>query len=98
MPTWTAEKMINWMQKDDAQVGKMLVALLQKQTRQEQHIEKTVLRNFQGFSATDAPRLTIYAKRFQYRGFLTPKELYVARKRLHKYSKQLAAIANEKLS
>ena len=93
---WTSEQIVRWIQEDEEQVGKMLVALLTKQTDHERHIERTKFRNFVGFSATDAPRLTVYAKRFQRRGHLTEKELFVARKRLVKYRKQLAEIANER--
>lgn len=93
---WTRTQIEEGLQKSNEWVVKGLLALYARQTQVEQRTEKTHDKNWRGFNATDAPRLTSYAKFYQQRGFLTEKQLYVARKRIMKYAQQLAHIANEK--
>ena len=93
---WTRSQIEEGLRTNDMWVIKGLLALYTRQTQVEQRTEKTHDKNWRGFSATDAPRLTSYAKFYQNRGFLSSKQLYVARQRIMKYAQQLANIANEK--
>ncbi len=77
-------------------VGRAVYALFERQTRDEQALDATMLHNGVGFSGCDAEILSSFAKFWKKTGFLTPKQLVIARKKLPKYRKQLAEIAEEK--
>lgn len=76
-------------------ICRALVALYERQTEDEQSTETTSTKNGIGFNGIDAPILTSLAKFYQERGFLTPKQVDLAAKRLQRYTKQLAHIANQ---
>ena len=82
--------------KNDEQVKKALLELFAKQTADEQVQETTKYVNMIGFSGADAFILSSFAKQLTERGYLSPKQMDLLRKRIVKYSKQLARIANEK--
>lgn len=77
-------------------VGRAVYALFERQTREEQNADMTVHHNGVGFSGCDAEILSSFAKFWKKTGFLTPKQAVIARKKLVKYRKQLAEIAEEK--
>ncbi len=86
-------------------VGRALVALLQRQTADEQRANDTRVWNAVGFSGADARSGTITAKTFIGRGTLLDWQLAKWTKpakngypRLCKYAKQLNEIAMEKCS
>lgn len=87
----------------EAVVGRALVALLQRQTADEQRANDTRVWNAVGFSGADARSGTITAKTFIGRGALLDWQLARWTKpakngypRLCKYAKQLNEIALEK--
>jgi hypothetical protein len=94
--TWTPEEIVAALERSDAFVCHAVCALYERQTRDEQAIGETVVHNKVGFSGCDAEILSSFAKFCKKTGFLTPKQTALARKKLPKYRKQLAAIAAEK--
>ncbi|MDO8661008.1 MAG: hypothetical protein Q7K43_03905, partial [Candidatus Woesearchaeota archaeon] len=64
------------------------------QTSDEFFAEDTKYSNGVGFNGNDAQILTSFAKFLGFRGHLTSKQIFVARKKLLKYSGQLTSIAN----
>ena len=80
----------------DGFVGRAVYALFERQTNEEQNADMTVHQNGVGFSGCDAEILSSFAKFWKKTGFLTPKQLVLARKKLGKYRRQLAEIALEK--
>lgn len=94
---WTAEDMKNILNKYDDQVGKALVKLYARQTIDEQKDHETKEYNNIGFNGVDAPILTSFAEFYQKKGFLSQKQLVIARKKIMKYANQLCSIVNEEV-
>lgn len=102
---WTPEDVKALLLKSDKAVGRALLALLERQTFDEQQSHDTKHANGRGFSAFDAPILTDMALFYRRTGFLTPKQLAWLRSgtakrpqpRIAKYAGQLAEIANAKV-
>ena len=92
---WTIEEIKELIATNSQFVGRCLIKLFERQTAEEQNSDITIHRNGMGFSAYDADILSSMAKQFQRYGKLTDKQLYVARKKLQKYIKQLVRIANK---
>jgi hypothetical protein len=82
------------LETSDAWLTRGLVAIYNKQTDSEQNDGQTHEDNGIGFNGADAELLSSYASQFIARGFLTPKQIEFTRKKMLKYSGQLAKIAN----
>ena len=95
--TWTAEDMKQILNKYDDQVGKALVKLYAYQTIDEQKDHETKEHNNVGFNGADAPILSSFAEFYQKRGFLSQKQLVIARKKIMKYANQLCNIVNQEV-
>lgn len=91
---WTAEESRANILKSDQWLYRGLQAIYARQTQAEQAVEGTIENNGIGFNGIDGNILSSFAKQAAYRGFLTPKQLVVARKAMPKYAGQLAKIAN----
>lgn len=94
---WTADEIRANMLKSDQWLYRGLKAIYARQTQAEQSVEGTLENNGVGFNGVDGHILSSFAKQAAYRGFLTPKQLAVARKAMPKYASQLAKIANRKI-
>lgn len=97
MKIWTVEEMKNILNKYDDQVGKALVKLYEKQTYDEKQAHETKEHNGVGFNGVDAKILTSFANFYKKTGFLTPKQLIIARKKIMKYAAQLCRIVNQEV-
>jgi len=94
---WTAESLWNKLSTNDSQLIKALHRLYDFQTRTEKIDRETKYFNNVGFNGTDGKfmsSLATFHKRF---GYLSSKQLFCLRKRMKKYSGQLAKIANGEL-
>lgn len=91
---WTKEEIHRLILSSDIMVEKSLSKLAARQTSDEFFAEDTKYHNGAGFNGSDAPILTSFVKFMGFRGHLTSNQIFVARKRLLKYSGQLASIAN----
>jgi len=105
MATYTKEVIKNLLETNDAAVMRALIVLYRRQTASEQSAESTHEHNGVGFTAFDAHLLTSFAKQViqwessrdrRYPTALSSKQIQIARKRLAKYSQQLANEANER--
>jgi hypothetical protein len=94
---WNKDNVREFLMKDDHAVGRGLVILLGYQTADEQQSGNTTHDNGCGFNGTDAEFLTRLAMFYREHGFLTPGQLVHARKKILKYSGQLARHANAEL-
>lgn len=83
------------LQENDRWLVRGLLALYSRQTSDEQSGEYTRYDNKRGFNSTDAPLLTSFAKQVNRGRSLTAKQLSWTRKKMLKYSGQLARIARE---
>lgn len=81
---------------DDRWLIRGLLAIFQFQTESEKSIEATTDHNDVGFNGVDGRILTSFAKFYQKRGFLSPKQLHLTRKKMLKYCGQLQKIAERK--
>ena len=97
---WTPEEIRENLQNHDVWVTKAVVAIYNYQTADEQASEETKHHNNVGFNGADGRILSSFAKQIQnfrpgkYRSPLSPKQMKIARKKILKYSGQLAKIAN----
>ena len=91
---WTTEKMKDILNRYDDQVCKAVVKIYENQTTDEQSAHETKHVNGIGFNGADAPIMSSFAEFYMKRGFLSPKQLMIARKKIMKYAGQLCVIAN----
>lgn len=96
MRTWTKEEIKNLILTNDRMVGLSLKQLYNCQTADEQASHETNHQNGMGFNGVDAPILTSFAVFYMERGYLSPRQLVIARKKLVKYSGQLTRLANNR--
>ena len=92
---WTKEAIVDLIDNNDKAVARALLRIYAAQTSDEQATQGTRHTNGVGFNSVDAPTLTSIAQRcMQYGGTLTPKQTDLVRRRIRKYARQLADIAN----
>ena len=91
---WTMEKMKDILSRYDDQVCKAVVKIYEYQTADEKDSHETKEHNNVGFNGADAPIMSSFAEFYIKRGFLSPKQLMIARKKIMKYAGQLCKIAN----
>ena len=93
---WEKEEIRTMLETRDVAVRKGLVSILKFQTRQEVDSEETIEDNGVGFNGADAPFLTSLAMQVAAGRTLSKKQMMFGRKRILKYSGQLARIANSR--
>jgi hypothetical protein len=86
---WNKESIQQLLATNDKAVGKALLVLLANQTADERATGQTKEHNGRGFTGCDAEILTSFAQQFQLRGWLSPKQIIIARRKLNKYWQQL---------
>jgi hypothetical protein len=95
-PVWTKNAIRRLLEHSDLAVERACVALLDRQTDVEQASDATIRKNWVGFNAADAKRLSKAGKWVRSGNHLDGWFLKEARRRVVKYAGQLADIANEK--
>lgn len=91
---WTKDEMKNILNKYDDQVAKAILKLYNYQTADEQICSETKENNGVGFNGADAEILSSFARFYAKTGYLSPKQMIIARKKIMKYAGQLCKIAN----
>lgn len=69
-----------------------LMTVFKEQTAVEQQAHSADTRNGRGFSKFDAELLTSFAKQFKAKGWLSPRQKFITRKRMVKYAAQLVKL------
>jgi hypothetical protein len=69
-----------------------LIALYQRQTEDEKAAEITQYHNSRGFNSADSTILTGFAKQWRQRNWFSDKQIAILRRKMLKYSGQLARI------
>jgi hypothetical protein len=95
-PEWNASLIKERLLISDKWVTQGVLSIFDYQTEEEQDSEDTFEDNGVGFNGVDAELLSSYAKFAKKAGFLTEGQMKYARKKMLKYSGQLAKIANLK--
>lgn len=96
MRTWQKEEIRNIILNSNPAVERGLLAIFQRQTTDEQHIQIARHRNNIGFSGAHASRGSYYAKWIQSGKHLSGEHVLKGRKLILHYVRQLVEIANEK--
>lgn len=91
---WTKELVREFLNVSDAWVVKGVSTIYRFQTEAEKASETTTDDNGVGFNGLDAELLSSFAKGIEQYGSLTDGQMVWARKKMLKYSGQLAKIAN----
>lgn len=88
-----------WVQdlldRNDLAVCRALVVIFNRQTKSEQSADTVEVYNKVGFTGFDAQILSSFAKQYMSRGFLSDKQMGIARRKMKRYWKQLADVARE---
>jgi hypothetical protein len=74
---------------EDKQAIRTLLLIFSKQTASEQQTEQTTIHNNVGFTGVDAEILSSFAKQYQTRNFLSPKQMVILKKMIKKYWQQV---------
>jgi len=80
----------NWEKPDD--IYSAILTLYAAQTQEEQLEGQTVERNGVGFNSADAEYMSSLANQIQSKGWLSPKQVAIAKTVLPKYAKQLGGL------
>jgi hypothetical protein len=97
---WTPTEIRENLESDDVWVTKGVVAIFNKQTEDEQDCEQTKHINGIGYNGIDSLIMSSFAKQInnfrpgKFKSPLSAKQMRIARKKILKYSGQLAKIAN----
>ncbi|MFA5216927.1 hypothetical protein [Sulfuricurvum sp.] len=83
---------------NDNAVINALLTIYARQTQDEQQSERTIENNAIGFSGVDAEILSSFARQYNERGFLTFKQMVIARKNIKRYWRQVIEAYNGNLS
>lgn len=94
MKTWTKQEIKLNIAMNDAWVIRGMLAIYACQTASEQNSGETQEDNGIGFNGVDAFILSSFCEQYKVRKSLSPKQMEMARKKMMKYSNQLAKIAN----
>ena len=92
---WTKEEILSLLDSNDKVLYGALKKLYACQTADEMASGGTKERNGMGFNAIDGPILSSFAEFLLERGYLSPKQKEIARRKLPKYARQLVILANE---
>ena len=92
---WKKEDIRQMLEVNDKAVLRGLIRIYERQTEDEKRNQETSYNNKVGFNGSDAPVLTRIATYYLKYGYISLKHIPVVRKKMLKYSGQLANIANE---
>jgi len=94
---WNAQTIKERLLVSDKWVTEGVIRIFEYQTAEEQNNHVTAEDNGVGFNGVDAELLSSYAEFAMKTGYLTKGQMVYARKKMLKYSGQLAKIANSKM-
>jgi hypothetical protein len=99
-PEWTVEEIRAKLEESNRWLQRGLLRIYAEQTLDEQATGITHEANGVGFNGVDSEILSSFAEQLQKRNWpegrdLSDKQLTIARKKMLKYSKQLAMFANQ---
>ena len=97
MAKWTKEMIKEKIAANNVWLARGVVAIWNKQTEDERYSGQTTHDNGIGFNGADAEILSSFAMQYVSKGYLSPKQFDIARKKMLKYSGQLAKIANKEI-
>ena len=93
---WDKETLIDLLKRNDKAVERAILLIYSFQTEEEKYAEMTGIKNNKGFNMYDAEVMSSMAKQLQKGIHLTCKQMYVARPKIQKYTKQILNYMKEK--
>lgn len=93
---WDKTSIQELLARNDKAICRAVVAIFERQDQDEQEEEQTKSLNNRGFNQKDAKIMTSIAKWYLEKGWLSPKQMRVARNRMPKYWRQLLEVAEQK--
>ena len=79
---------------DDRWALRALTLVYRNQTADEQNAQQTIEHNGIGFSGPDAEILSSFARQYQRRGSLSPKQMHLLKRKIPSYAGQVARVAD----
>ena len=79
---------------DDRWALRALTVVYMNQTADEQRAQQTIEHNGIGFSGPDAEILSSFARQYQQRGSLSPRQMNVLRRKIPSHAGQVARVAD----
>ena len=95
MKVWNVFEIRDLMERNDKVLISCMLSVYAMQTNNEKLSHNTKENNGVGFNGLDAPILTSFCEFYKQRGFLSPKQIAIARKKMLKYSAQATKYAND---
>ncbi len=94
--TWTKTSIQSLILSNPAALNRAIIKIYERQTAEEQSADQTIEHNGIGFNGVDAEIMSSFAKQLMSRGFLSPKQDAIARRKMPKYWKQILQLIEEK--
>jgi hypothetical protein len=91
---WTKEEIKDLLEISSKMVHRSIVKIYEKQTDDEKQTLETKHHNGVGFNGVDAEIMSSFARQILNGKTLSPKQMSIAKRKIKKYSGQLAKIAN----
>ena len=98
MKVWTKNEISGLIESRDDAVVRGMLRIYDLQTESEKVFGDTHAHNGVGFSGVDGEIMSSFSEFVNKTGFLTRKQMKIARKKMLKYTGQLTKIANNELS
>lgn len=92
---WNKSNIKELLEKNNTMVERSVVKMYERQTLDEKQIKSANHNNKVGFSGCDAEILSSFAEQLVAGRHLSNKQMEIARKKMMKYSGQLADISNK---
>lgn len=96
--TLTKEYIRERITTDDNALIRGMLAIYAYQTADEQRAQVTKYENGVGFNGADSTILSSFCEQYNRKGFLSTKQLNIARRKMAKYAKQLLHISAAKVA
>ena len=89
LQTWTIERVKQTLLTNDEALKRAISLIYSFQTTEEKNHEGTIDSNGKGFSALDGYLMSSFAEQLLTKGWLSRRQLDIARRRMPKYAKQV---------
>jgi hypothetical protein len=94
MKVWTKDEIKDLMDRRDDVLITCMVRIYNQQTETEQSYGETTEANGVGFNGCDANILSSFCVFYSERGYLSSRQIEIARKKMKKYAGQVTKLAN----
>jgi hypothetical protein len=86
---WTPSLVKELIKHNDAAAKRALLKIYDNQDPEEKASQQTIALNGIGFNGVDARILSSFAQHLKQKGFLSPKQMAIVKKKMPKYTRQV---------